>query len=512
MNRRKFIASTGGIGTAAIGTAVVLSGSAAAEIGDYRFTGTSISGESDDGSLSDIRAGATNVVFQYEGLDEDPGEATVELQVVHGGNAATIDEATTSVSGTSQSDVSLGEDLSGSVLDHDGLSASDFRAEEDGSVTEKNVALRLKVTVNDVSGSSETDLNVVMRNAAADAGIGGEADGEVVTEEEDEDPGDDGPVAEINAIIEDINAELANVEPVGTIDDTDDETIGALIEEIFTQVTAEIEAQAGVEYDVSTPAEAREAAEEATLPPIADALNNAADAVEEIAAIADYTIDDGGDDGGDDEPVAEINAIIEDINAQLENVEPVGTIEDTDDATIGALIEEIFTQVTAEIEAQAGVEYDVSTPAEAREAAEEATLPPIADALNNAADAVEEIAAIADYTIDDGGDGDDGDGENGDSETVAEINGIVEDINAQLENVESVGTIDSTDPETIDALVDEIFTQVTAEIEAQAGVEYDVSTVEEARAAAEEAMLPPIADALNNAADAVEDIRNLASQ
>ncbi|OAQ53361.1 hypothetical protein HTG_07740 [Natrinema mahii] len=507
MNRRKFIASTGGIGTAAIGTTVVLSGSAAAEIGDYRFTGTSISGESDDGSVSDIRAGATNVTFQYEGLDEDPGEATVELQVVHGGEAATIDEATTAVSGTSQSDVSLGESLSGSVLDHGGLSASDFRAEEDGSVTEKNVVLRLKITVNDVSGSSETDLNVVMRNAAADAGIGGEADGEVVTEEEEDDPGEDGPVEKINAIVEDINAQLENVEPVGTIDDTDDETIGALIEEIFTQVTAEIEAQAGVEYDVSTPAEAREAAEEASLPPIADALNNAADAVEEIAAIADYTIDDGDD--GDDDPVAEINSIVEDINAQLENVEPVGTIDSIDDETIGALIEEIFTQVTAEIEAQAGAEYDVSTPAEAREAAEEASLPPIADALNNAADAVEEIAAIADYTIDDGGDGDD---ENGDSETVAEINSIVEDINAQLENVEPVGTIDNADAETIDALAEEIFTQVTAEIEAQAGVEYDVSTVEEARAAAEDATLPPIADALNNAADAVEDIRNLADK
>ncbi|WP_245800585.1 hypothetical protein [Natrinema saccharevitans] len=273
MNRRKFIASAGGIGTAAIGTAVVLSGSAAAQIGDYTFIGTSISGESDDGSVSDTRAGATNVVFQYEGLDEEPGEATVELQVVHGGKAATIDEATTAVSGTSQSDISLGEDLTGSVLDHDGLSASDFRAKEDGSVTEKNVVLRLKVTVNDVSGSSETDLNVVMRNAAADAGIGGEADGEVVTEEEEDDP-----VEEINAIVEDINAQLENVEPVGKIDNADAETIGALIEEIFTQVTAEIEAQAGVEYDVSTVEEARAAAEEASLPPIADALNNAADA------------------------------------------------------------------------------------------------------------------------------------------------------------------------------------------------------------------------------------------
>ncbi len=43
-------------------------------------------------------------------------------------------------------------------------------------------------------------------------------------------------------------------------------------------------------------------------------------------------------------------------------------------------------------------------------------------------------------------------------------------------------------------------------------MEYDVSTVAEAREAAENAPLPPIADALNNAADAVEDIRNLASQ
>ncbi|ELY84708.1 hypothetical protein C485_15160 [Natrinema altunense JCM 12890] len=490
----------------------MLSGSAAAEIRDYTFRGTSISGESDDGSVTDIRAKAVNVGFRYEGLDEEPEEATVELQVVHGGETETIDEATTEVSGTSQSNVALGKELAGSVLDHDGLSASDFKAEEDSSTTEKNVALRLKLTVNGVNGSSETDLNVVMRNTEADAGVGGEADGEVVTEEEDDpdDDPDDGPVEEINAIIEDINAQLENVDPVSTIEDTSNETIGALIDEIFTQVTAEIEAQAGVEYDVSTPAEAREAAENASLPPIADALNNAADAVEEIAALADYTIDDGGDGGND--TVAEINAIVEDINAKLENVDPVGTIEDTSDETIGALIDEIFTQVTAEIEAQAGVEYDVSTPAEAREAAEDASLPPIADALNNAADAVEEIAALADYTIDDGSDGDGGDGENDDSDTVAEINAIVEDINAKLENVDPVGTIENTDDGTIDDLVAEIFTQVTAEIEAQSGMEYDVSTVAEAREAAENAPLPPIADALNNAADAVEDIRNLASQ
>ncbi|WP_241432501.1 hypothetical protein [Natrinema gari] len=511
MNRRKFIASTGGIGTAAIGTAVVLSGSASAEIRNHTFRGTSISGESDDGSITDIRAKAVNVGFRYEGLDEEPEEATVELQVVHNGDVETIDEATTEVNGTSQSNAALGEELAGSVLNHDGLSASDFKAEEDSSTTEKNVALRLKLTVNGVSGASETDLNVVMRNTEADAGVGGEADGEVVTEEEDDpdDDPDDGPVAEINVIVEDINAQLATVDPVGTIEDTSDETIGALIDEIFTQVTAEIEAQAGVEYDVSTPAEAREAAEDASLPPIADALNNAADAVEEIATLADYTIDDGSTGDSGDDTVAEINAIVEDINARLENVEPVGTIEDTSDETIGALIDEIFTQVTAEIEAQAGVEYDVSTPAEAREAAEDAPLPPIADALNNAADAVEEIASLADYTIDDGSNSG---GENNESDAVAEINAIIEDINARLENVEPVGTIENTDDGTIEDLVAEIFTQVTAEIEAQSGMEYDVSTVAEAREAAENAPLPPIADALNNAADAVEEIRSLANE
>lgn len=287
MNRRTFIASTGCIGAVAIGGTVVLSNSsepskaATVEFQRYTFTGTINRDGGDDGPVADVRAGATDIAFQYEGLDEKPDEATIELQVVHDGDTETIDETATGVTGTSQSNVSPEAGLEGSVLDHDGLSVPDFKTDEDDGATEKDVTLRLEVTVSDSSGSSETDLNAAMRNGEGGASVSDEADSG------DEDDSDARSVEEINAIIGDINAELENVDSVDTIDDTDDETIDKLVAEIFTQVTAEIEAQGGGEYDVSTPEEAREAADDAWISAVSEALNDAADAVEEIQRLAD---------------------------------------------------------------------------------------------------------------------------------------------------------------------------------------------------------------------------------
>ncbi|SER28474.1 hypothetical protein SAMN04489841_3545 [Natrinema salaciae] len=123
-----------------------------------------------------------------------------------------------------------------------------------------------------------------------------------------------------------------------------------------------------------------------------------------------------GDDGNDNAAaVEEINAIVEDINAKLENVDPVGTIDELTESTADDLQDEIFTQVVAEINAQAqeqigaDIADEVSTPEEARAEAEEMPVDRATDALNNAADSVEEIQSIAaDATS---GDGDDGDGD-----------------------------------------------------------------------------------------------------
>lgn len=186
MERRTFITGAAVAATGA-GGAILLSGStAAAEIEDASFTGTSIHGESDDGSIDDVRAGAHSIGFRYEGLNDPADEATVELQVVYDGTAETIDEAsTTAIGGTSKTGAALGEELEGSVLDHPSLDASDFEASADGETVRKDVRLRLKVTVtteagDDVTGDSDANLAVIMRNIASDANVGGEADGEIV--------------------------------------------------------------------------------------------------------------------------------------------------------------------------------------------------------------------------------------------------------------------------------------------------------------------------------------------
>lgn len=188
MQRRKFIAGAGSLAAAGIGGAVLISGSAVAKVGEHQFVGTRIEGESDDGSLDDVRGGAHSITFSYEGFNDPADEATVELQVVHSGTVETIDSATRDdISGTSQSHVALSQKLEGSVLDHPNLDATDFEADSDGSTNTSDVRLRLKVTLTSVAGDEATgdrdaNLRVVMNNIDSDADVGGEADGEVVTD------------------------------------------------------------------------------------------------------------------------------------------------------------------------------------------------------------------------------------------------------------------------------------------------------------------------------------------
>lgn len=179
------------IGAGSIGTATVaglaLTGSAAAEISYAEFTGTSISETTDDGTLEDVRAGAENIGFEYDGLDDPATEATVKLQVVVGDSVKTIDSASRNdIAGTSDQ-YALGEDLSGSVLEHDNLDASDFEATTDGAKTTKNVTLRLEVTVttqggNSVTAESNANLAVVMNNRENHSDVGGNATGEIVAD------------------------------------------------------------------------------------------------------------------------------------------------------------------------------------------------------------------------------------------------------------------------------------------------------------------------------------------
>lgn len=190
MNRRKFIIGTGSIGAATIGGAAFMSSGAVAEVNDSTFTGTTISGESDDGSIDDVRTSAYNIGFRYEGLNDPADKATVELQVEYNGTRKKIDSASTSkIGGTSKTGAALGEDLEGSVLEHPDLSASDFESDEDGETARKDVTLVLEVTVtteggDNVVGDSTANLAVVMQNTQSDANVGGEADGEVVANNE----------------------------------------------------------------------------------------------------------------------------------------------------------------------------------------------------------------------------------------------------------------------------------------------------------------------------------------
>lgn len=190
MNRRKFVAGAGGIGAATIGGIAFFGGSATAEVSDYEFNGATIQGESDDGSVDDVRTTVSNIVFRYEGLEDPADEATVKLQVVYDGDAETIDEATTSaIGGTSKTGAELGEELGGSILEHSDLEAADFEADEDGDEVTNDVTLRLEVTVtteasDSVSGSSDANLKVIMENIESDAAVGGEADGEVLADTE----------------------------------------------------------------------------------------------------------------------------------------------------------------------------------------------------------------------------------------------------------------------------------------------------------------------------------------
>ncbi|WP_440769132.1 hypothetical protein [Natronorubrum sp. DTA28] len=188
---------TGSIGAAAIGGAVLMSGSAVAEVGDHTFSAETIEGTSDDGSIDKIKVWADNVEFSYEGLNDPAVEATVELQAVDpDGNAEAIGgddgrHTTASIGGQSQNNVSLDETLEGDVLDHSGISADHF--EEDGngeSNTTEDVDLRLEVTVttnadDNVVGDTDADLEVIMNNLHQDADVGSDTDasGEIVSSE-----------------------------------------------------------------------------------------------------------------------------------------------------------------------------------------------------------------------------------------------------------------------------------------------------------------------------------------
>ncbi|APW97421.1 hypothetical protein CHINAEXTREME_06385 [Halobiforma lacisalsi AJ5] len=189
MDRRNFLIGAGSIGAATIGGAAVLSQGAVAEVGSHTLNASEINGESDDGTLDAIEIEATNVTFSYEGLENPATEATVELQIEYDGVTEAIDSATRSdVSGQSQSDIELGETLEGDVLDHSELEAADFEATDDGSQTEKDVTVKLEVIVttsadNEVTGSTEDTLEVVMNNIDSEADSGGDVDGEVVTYE-----------------------------------------------------------------------------------------------------------------------------------------------------------------------------------------------------------------------------------------------------------------------------------------------------------------------------------------
>ncbi|WP_254521462.1 hypothetical protein [Natrinema caseinilyticum] len=248
---------------------------------------------------------------------------------------------------------------------------------------------------------------------------------------------------------------------------------------------------------------------------------------------------DGGSGGGNEEAIQKVNSIISGINEKLKNVEPVGTIDSIGPNTASSVQEEIFTQVVAEINAQAqkkigmDIANPVSTPEEARAEADRIGIEKAANALNNAADKVEKINQIisdanasggsskasAASTSDEGSNsdssGDGGSGSGGNQAAIDEINSIISGINEKLKNVEPVGTIDSIGPNTASNLQEEIFTQVVAEINAQAqekigaDIANPVSTPEEARAEADRIGIEKAANALNNAADKVEKINQL---
>lgn len=256
------------------------------------------------------------------------------------------------------------------------------------------------------------------------------------------------------------------------------------------------------------------------------------------------------EDGG--EPVERINAIVSDLNARLENVENIGTVDEITDGTADELQRQILTQTVAEINAQSqdilgrDIAKAVSTPGEARTegerieeeygvAAKEAVV-----ALNEAADAVETVHTLSETesnheSEDDGGTATDESDPTEDAVTtvndgaVASVNRNIEELNARLENVESIASLDEVEAGTADEagrleseadrLQNDIFTRMVAEINTQSrdiigeDIADEVSTPDEARAegenieeeygvAAREAVV-----ALNDAADTVEEIR-----
>ncbi|SDK22119.1 hypothetical protein [Natronorubrum texcoconense] len=187
---------TGSIGAAAIGGAVLMSGSAVAKVGEHTFSGTEISETTDDGSLDDIQVWVDDLEISWEGLNSSATEATVELQVYHDGeeeNAYTVDTITQSVSGTSNSNIEIGDgdrDLEGSIIHgNEHISADDFEASEDGDEDNKrkeDVTLELVVTVesngdSEATGSRDTNLEVAMTNRAEGANSGGDAGAEATT-------------------------------------------------------------------------------------------------------------------------------------------------------------------------------------------------------------------------------------------------------------------------------------------------------------------------------------------